>query len=883
MEPTYLRYIFKHSWREQIYLLVITCISFPFLYYSLELPKIIINKAIGSTDFPKDVAGREFTQVEYLMGLCLLFLLFVAIRFGLRYHLNVRQGQLGERMLRRLRYELFSRILRFPLPHFRKTSQGELIAMITAEVEPLGGFVGDVLALPAFQGGTLLTILTFMFMQDWILGLAAIALFPVQIYVIPKLQRQLNALAKQRVRTVRKLSERIGEVVSGIEDVHAHDTSELERADFSRWSGTIYAIRYKIYRKKFFVKFLNNFISQLTPFFFFSIGGYLVITGDLTFGALVAVLAAYKDVSAPWKELLSWYQQKEDTRVKYDQLLEQFELPDMLDADLQRLPEEEVPRLTGRVVATNVTFAEEEGVKVVDGVNFSFDLNERVALVGHEGSGHSALAKLLARLLIPTAGAIRIGEQDLATLPQYVTGRRIAYVGQTAAVFQGTVRENLHYGLKHQPLEPAVYEGEARAQYEWFVREAEQAGNTTSDVAANWVDYSVAGADSPEALMDGTIKALGWAEMEKDVFGFGLQSSFDSDAKQDLAAGILEARAMLRQRLGEGSYAGLVEPFDRDAYNKNMTVAENVLFGTPIGPAFDLGHIAEHEYMLSVLDKVGLTETFLTIGLQAAKIMVDLFQDVRPGDEIFERFSFISADDLPDYQAAIRRAEPGRLASLSASDRKLLLSLPFKLVPARHRLGLFSPEIESRLLEARRVFADGLPDNLRGSVAFFDPHAFNPAASVQDNILFGRLVYGRPQSQRIVGTLIEEVVEALHLRRAIVELGLDFQTGISGSRLSASQRVRLVIARALLKRPDLLIVDQATAGLDPGTQAAVMRNIFEFLDDAGLVWVLGETQELSGFDRVIVVEQGRVVEQRVVDRVDAKEDRPLLEATSGAR
>ena len=52
--------------------------------------------------------------------------------------------------------------------------------MVTAEVEPLGGFIGDAFALPVIQGGTLLTIVAFMFIQDPILGVAAIALYPVQ-------------------------------------------------------------------------------------------------------------------------------------------------------------------------------------------------------------------------------------------------------------------------------------------------------------------------------------------------------------------------------------------------------------------------------------------------------------------------------------------------------------------------------------------------------------------------------------------------------------------------------------------------------------------------------------------------------------------------------
>src|SRR3546814_8162662 len=64
---------------------------------------------------------------------------------------------------------------------------------------------------------------------------------------------------------------------------------------------------------------LNNFITQLTPFFFYTVGGYLVIEDRLSFGDLVAVLAAHKDFSAPLKELLRYYQTMEDVRVRFDE------------------------------------------------------------------------------------------------------------------------------------------------------------------------------------------------------------------------------------------------------------------------------------------------------------------------------------------------------------------------------------------------------------------------------------------------------------------------------------------------------------------------------------------------------------------------------------
>ena len=181
-------YILKYSKRQQIALLCMIVISFPFYYLSLDLPKTIINDAISGTEFPVDlsieIAGftanfGTFEQVPYLLILCFAFLLLVLINSGFKLVVNIYRGVLGERMLRRLRFQLIDRIMKFPLARFRTTGQGELVSMVNQETEPLGGFIGEAFSLPFYQGGLLLTILVFMFVQDWKLGLAAIALYPV--------------------------------------------------------------------------------------------------------------------------------------------------------------------------------------------------------------------------------------------------------------------------------------------------------------------------------------------------------------------------------------------------------------------------------------------------------------------------------------------------------------------------------------------------------------------------------------------------------------------------------------------------------------------------------------------------------------------------------
>jgi ABC-type multidrug transport system fused ATPase/permease subunit len=185
MPKSVFAYIWQHSRLQQIILTVVTVLSFPFLYYSLDLPKLIVNQAIGGAGEPFSVLGYPLTQVEYLFTLSGAFLALVLVNGAFKYVINVYRGVMAERLLRRLRYVLFERVLRFPLPHFRKTSQGEIVSMITAEAEPLGGFFGEAFSLPLYQGGILVTISAFIFIQDPLMGLAAVAFYPLQGYIIP--------------------------------------------------------------------------------------------------------------------------------------------------------------------------------------------------------------------------------------------------------------------------------------------------------------------------------------------------------------------------------------------------------------------------------------------------------------------------------------------------------------------------------------------------------------------------------------------------------------------------------------------------------------------------------------------------------------------------
>jgi putative ABC transport system ATP-binding protein len=860
LAPGIYHFIVRHSRREQLYLIIVTLLSLPFFYYSLKLPKLIVNEAIRGKHFPHEFLGIAFGQVGYLLLLCGVFLALVLISQWFKNHLNVRRGMAGERMLRRLRYQLFERVLRYPLRQFDRTATGEIVAMMTAELEPVGGFIGEAFALPIAQGGTLLTILFFMFLQNTYLGLAAVALYPLQGYFIPKMQRRIRALGRRRVRMMRHLADRIGEAIAGRVEIRANDGAPYHLAEFAAHLGEIYDVRLEIYNRKYFVKSLNNLINQLTPFFFYSIGGYLVIEHQLSLGALVAVLAAYEHLASPWKELLDYYQNQQDVGIKYQQVIEQFQVRDLIDKKLLLDQPETVEPLKGEVAATNIEVLDGDGFPELEAVNFTFPPGTRIAVVGQLNSGKELLPQLLARLVTPTSGRLSVDNKDLNGLPFAVSGRQIAYVGPATYLFSTSVRDNLLLGLRHRPLHPANYDAEAAARWSRAAAEARRAGNLDWDPAADWVDYRQAGAADAAELEEKMIAALRLVDFEEDVYLFGLRGRLDPERDPQAAASVVEARQRLSGRLAARGLGRLVERFDPERYHANSSIAQNLLFGTPIGPVFEGEALVGNAYVQSVLDREGLTEPLLAAGAQVARTMVELFAQIRPEHEFFEEFSFIGAEELPVFERILGRIDTAGMDALPPRERERLLWVAMKLVAARNRLGLVDEDMQRQILRARHSFAEGLPDHLRGSVEFFDPAHYNRAAPLQENVLFGTIAPAEAGGREPVQAAIAEVLDEVGLRRTVMALGLDYPVGTGGSRLTPAQRQKLAIARALLKRPGLIAFNDATAVLDGAGEAAILDRIKEELAGVSLFCSLPRARLAAAFDRVLVMDQGRIVE-----------------------
>ena len=831
-------------------MLIITSLSLPFLYLSLELPKQIINDAIGGGKDPRILFGFEFTQIQLLMILCIGFILAILIQGLMKMWINTRKGILSETMLRRFRALLLTRLLRFPRRQFHHTSQGELVSLMTAEAEALGGIMGDLIAKPAFQGGMMLTITGFLFVQNVWLGLSAVALIPLQAWLIPMLQRQLNELNRERVAEVRCFAEEIGESAAGMRELRTSGGWYRRLAVMGDRIQRLYRIRLNIYKKKFLMKFLNNFITQFTPFLFYSIGGYLVIVGQLTVGALVAAIAAYKDISAPWRELLAWYNQVQDAKLRWGVIRERFEVANMFDETLFTRPGEVPGSLRGPVVFSDVTLHDEAGFPILEGLNFEILAGATFGIASSSAIERQAVEELLTRETLPSLGTIQIALTDIRQLDQDIIGARIGHVGPEPYIFAGDIGQNVLMPLHRRPKNDsaALQEGVLPLNdSDWFDLKA-MGFSSEAEVKAWWMQI---------------IQAMG---LEHYVLDRALDMALEEAKFAELTARIIELRPVIAERIAQAQLDDTFFAFDKNQFNPGLPFGENLLFAIP---AMDINQedLARNPRFSDALKRLDPEGEAFTLGQGIMTLLGHTFGRVPSQHPLFRNLG-IDEELFARLRILATRSREKGIKSLRKEERLLISTVPFRFAP--DRIGVEIPKAVTRGILAIRKRRNGSFPALAGDLfTSIRPDAWLPALPILENAIYGKVARGAGAKTQKLRDLVSAVLVEHGLTQLTSLVTLDIPTAIGGANLDITVRERVAFARAVIKRPDILVLNQALASHGREERQATRERLRELLPDATLIFLEEEFSSPENFTQIVQVDGGRIAETPSTEREEA--------------
>jgi ABC-type bacteriocin/lantibiotic exporter with double-glycine peptidase domain len=258
----------------------------------LELQRRIVNEATQKTSYSS------------LLFLVSLYLSVAVAQGAMKLSLNLYRSWLGETATRWLRALVLNRAAR---PSSESILEGVELSIVLAEAEPVGAFVGTSISEPLLQIGILVTVGGYLIFLQPLMMLAVAVTFAPQIVFVPIMQAAINRRVEAKVAIMRDVSEGMVHVIAG-EDGADHQTSRI---------AAIFSANMGIFRYKFAMNFLMNFMAQLGYVGIFVLGGYYVVTGKTEIGTVVAFVSGLPKIVDPWGAIVDWYRDLRVTQVKF--------------------------------------------------------------------------------------------------------------------------------------------------------------------------------------------------------------------------------------------------------------------------------------------------------------------------------------------------------------------------------------------------------------------------------------------------------------------------------------------------------------------------------------------------------------------------------------
>lgn len=396
-------------------------------------------------------------QLIYLIPLVIigLYLLKGAAYFGQAYLM----GYIGQRVVYDLRNLLYKQLTSQSLAFFAHRKTGELLARLSYDVTLVQAAVSTAVTALMRDAISIVFLLAVVFIQDWMLALIAILVFPAVIYPIARFGRKMRHATLDGQASMGELTSLLEETVGGIRVVKAFGMEAYEQSRFRKFTGDFLAHQLQVFR----VHALSFPIMELLAGFGIAgvlfYGGVRVASGETTAGTLVSFLAALLMLYEPVKRLSRANNEIQQGLASAERIFEVLDEPILVEdrSDAIALPP----------FATSIEF-DHVGLqypgseqKVLDGISFSVGCGEIVALVGRSGAGKTSLANLVPRFIDSSEGRILIDGHDVREVTQQSLRSQIALVTQEIILFNDTILNNIAYGL--EGVDQARVEAVARA------------------------------------------------------------------------------------------------------------------------------------------------------------------------------------------------------------------------------------------------------------------------------------------------------------------------------------------------------------------------------------------------------------------------------------
>ena len=446
---------------------------------------IVIIFAIGSTIFtivgPK-ILGNATTEIyNGLIGklsggeginfskigriaLTLLGLYVVSAIFS--FIQGFTMTSIAQKITYKLRNDIAIKINKLPMSYFDKRTNGEVLSVITNDIDTLGMNLNQSITQIITSICTIIGILIMMLSISWQMTLISLVILPIAAMLVKKIVEKSQKYFKRQQDYLGHVNGQVEEVYGGLNIVKVFNAEDKVIKEFEEANNQLYHSGWKSQFLSGLMFPVMNFISNIGYVAVAVTGGYLAIKGTITVGNIQSFIQYNKQFTQPINQIAQISSMLQSMIAAAERIFEFLEEPEEVVTAKSNITTD---KLKGNVKFEHVKFGYDSSRTIINDFNAEVKEGQKIAIVGPTGAGKTTMVKLLMRFYDVTDGEISVDGHNIKDFDRGDLRKMFGMVLQDTWLFGGTVKENIKYS-KEEATETEVIEAAKAAHIHHFIK-----------------------------------------------------------------------------------------------------------------------------------------------------------------------------------------------------------------------------------------------------------------------------------------------------------------------------------------------------------------------------------------------------------------------------